>query len=67
MKDLEKALWLAVGVYGVYAAGNAVRNQFNKVERQGADLLNVAILLGLGATFLIRLDRTAVQTRRFLG
>lgn len=66
MSNLEKVIWLGLAGYGAYSAGNAFTNQLKKVERQGVDALNLLVLLGLGATFLIRLESTAKQAEQLL-
>jgi hypothetical protein len=63
MSNFEKIIWLGIAGYGVYSAGNAFVDQLHKVERRGPDLLNVLVLAGLGAAFLIRLDSTSEEAK----
>lgn len=65
MSDIEKLIWLGVGVAGVAAAGTAFSTQLSKVEKTPT-IVGFVLLAGLGLTFLSRLEDTAGDARNLL-
>lgn len=66
MDNLNKAIALSMAGIAVYTAYNHFSNQLSTVERQGANLVNVAWLVGLGAVLVMRFDNAAIQANRLL-
>jgi len=66
MSDFEKLLLLGVAGVGLYTASQAFSNQWNRIEKQGASVIGLLVLAGLGATLFYKFEDATDRAKDLL-